>query len=308
MYRRDHSSLRRVGLGVSAAAMLMVFAGAAFAQALDPPSLKVDEAGFFRIDLDVTAGTSGAPNGFVIQWMKKADFLALGWPANEADPSAVVCDFTGTPTLNPDSRSATFQLASGGVIKVQMGDLFDETGLYSIDYLDALTPGDYAFRVWAEGNGALGSGSVPSATLFATTSKPECTQGFWKNHPEAWPPSCTPMTLGTVSYTKTDLLNIYATPANGNGLIALAHQLISAKLNICNGSDPTNIASTIASADALIGGLHIPPTGAGSLPPSQTSGLTNTLDDYNNGLIIGVVSCATRTTTSTWGRVKQMYR
>ena len=308
MHRRDPSVPRRTAIGVLASVLLLLaFAGSAFAQALDAPSLKLNRAGFFRIDLDVTAGTTGAPNGFTIQWMKKADYLAYGWPANEYDPSATVCDFTGDPTLNPDPRSASFALGSGGAIQVQVGDLFDETGLYG-DYLDQLPPGEYAFRVWAEGNGTAGSGSVPSGTFFASTAIPECTQGFWKTHPEAWPVGCTPMLLGTVAYTQTQLLSIYNTPASGNGLISLAHQLITAKLNICNGSDGTNINATIAAADALIGGLVVPPVGGGFLAPSSTSSLTNTLDDWNNGIVPGVVACATRTTQSTWGRVKSMYR
>jgi hypothetical protein len=290
-----------------AAAMLFVTAGSAFAQALDTPSLTLNRAGFFRIDLDVHAGASGTPNGFVIQWMTKAEFDEYGWPSSEYD--AATCDFTGTPTLNTDSRSSSFLLGSNGAIQVQMGDLFDETGLYGY-YLDALPPGDYAFRVWAEGNGTAGSGSVASATIFAsTTVAPECTQGFWKTHPEAWPAGCLPMTLGTVGgYTQAQLLSIFNTPANGNGLISLAHQLITAKLNICNGSNPANIAATITAADALIGGLVVPPVGAGFLAPGTTSALTQTLDDWNNGLIPGVVSCATKSTQTTWGKVKSLYR
>ena len=308
MLRRDTFVPRRHLLGALAAAMLFVTAGSAFAQALDTPSLTLNRAGFFRIDLDVHAGVSGAPNGFTIQWMKKADFDEYGWPSNEYDPSAATCDFTGTPTLNTDPRSGSFALGSNGAIQVQMGDLFDETGLYGY-YLDALPPGEYAFRVWAEGTGAPGSGSVPSLTMFAsTTIAPECTQGFWKTHPEAWPPGCTPMLLGTVVYTQAQLLSIYNQPAVGNGLISLAHQLITAKLNICNGSNPANIAATIAAADALIGGLVVPPVGGGFLAPASTSALTQTLDDWNNGLIPGVVSCATKTSQSTWGKVKSLYR
>jgi len=104
------------------------------------------------------------------------------------------------------------------------------------------------------------------------------------------------------------MLSIYNTPAGGNGLISLAHQLITVKLNLCNGSSPTNIAATVAAADALIGGLVIPPVGGGFLAPGSTSGLTNTMDDWNNGIIPGVVGCVTRTSQSTWGKVKSMYR
>ena len=309
MLRRDTFVPRRHLLGVLAAAMLFVTAGSAFAQALNTPSLTLNRAGFFRIDLDVHAGATGAPNGFSIQWMTKAEYDEYGWPSDIYDPSAATCDFTGTPTLNPDLRSSSFALGSNGVIQVQMGDLADESGLYG-DYLDQLPPGYYAFRVWANGNGAPGSGSVPSATFFASTSVPECTQGFWKNHPEVWPIGCTPMLLGTVAYTQAQLLSIFNQPTGGNGLISLAHQLIATKLNICNGSNPTNIAATVAAADALIGGLVVPPVGGGFLAPGTTSGLTNTLDDYNNGIIPGVAACpgTTRTTQSTWGKVKSLYR
>jgi hypothetical protein len=289
--------------------LLIVFAGSAFAQALDAPTLTLDRAGFFRIDFDVQAGPSGAPNGFAIQWMAKGTYLSIGgFPNSLQDPAASSCDFTGTPTLNVDPRSGTFLLGSDGVIKVQMGDLFDQTGISSPDYLSQLPAGDYVFRAWALGNGTPGSGSDLSNPVFASTTNPECTQGFWKNHPDNWPAGCLPMLLGTVSYTKQNLLDIYNQPANGNGLISLAHQLITAKLNICNGSSPTNIAATIAAADAIIGGLVVPPVGSGSLLPGSTDALTNTLDDWNNGIIPGVINCATKTTTSTWGKVKSMYK
>src|SRR5688572_26907655 len=59
------------------------------------------------------------------------------------------------------------------------------------------------------------------------------TQGYWKNHAEAWPVST--LVLGTVSYSQAQLLEILRTPVRGNGLISLAHQLIAAKLNVANG-------------------------------------------------------------------------
>ena len=163
--------------------LTLALAGSAFAQALDTPSLTQEGGGFFRIDVDVQAGASGAPNGFVIQWMKKSDFLAFGWPADEYDTRAAYCDFIGVPTLNTDSRSGSYQLGSSGVIRIQMGDLFDETGVNG-SYLDQVIPGDYAFRVWAEGDGVdPASGSVPSSAIFfSTVGNPECTQGFWKTH------------------------------------------------------------------------------------------------------------------------------
>lgn len=289
-------------------ALLMLAPLAAQAQSLDSPTLRVQRTGFFRVDLEVRAGTSGAPNGFTLQWMPRGQFDAFGWPADEGDIRASRSVFTGEPTLNLDARSTTFRLNADDAIGVQVGDLFDETGL-TTTYADHLQPGDYVFRTWANGNGdGTVAPSAPSTLAFAATANPECTQGFWKTHPEVWPIGCTPMTLGTVSYTKTQLLAIFNQPADGNGLISMAHQLIAVKLNQCNGSNVASIAGAIASANSLIGALVIPPIGAGFLAPSQTSSLTNTLDNYNNGIIPGVVACATPARGSTWGQVKAMYR
>jgi len=110
------------------------------------------------------------------------------------------------------------------------------------------------------------------------------TQGYWKNHPNAWP--VTTLTLGSQTYSQTELLAILNTPVHGDASIILAHQLIAAKLNIAAGSDPTPISSTIAHADSLLSGF------SGKLPynvaPSSNIGQmmvsdASTLDNYNNG-------------------------
>lgn len=112
------------------------------------------------------------------------------------------------------------------------------------------------------------------------------TQGFWKTHPEAWPVA--ELKLGSVDYSKEELLSILRRPVRGNGLVALAHQLIAAKLNVALNegagySTPLEVADAITAADALIGTLVIPPKGQGWLPPSATSDLVMRLDEYNEG-------------------------
>jgi len=107
------------------------------------------------------------------------------------------------------------------------------------------------------------------------------TQGFWKNH-EPWPVGT--LALGSVTYSELELVTILSEPVRGNGLVSLAKQLIAAKLNQANGACvPTGVAAAITQADALIGGLKVPPVGTGSLSPSTTSALTTILDNYNNG-------------------------
>ena len=135
--------------------------------------------------------------------------------------------------------------------------------------------------------------STPTATATATatptaTQSGVCplTQGYWKNHPNAWPVNS--LMLGSQIYTKMELLNILNTPSGGDASIILAKQLIAAKLNIANGSDPTPISSTITHADSLLSMF------SGKLPynvkPSSIIGQmmvndANTLDNYNNGLL-----------------------
>src|SRR5437016_831768 len=61
-------------------------------------------------------------------------------------------------------------------------------------------------------------------------------QGFWKNHPGAWPVSS--LTLGSQTYVQAQLLTILTTPVRGDASLVLADQLIAAKLNIAHGSNP----------------------------------------------------------------------
>ena len=106
------------------------------------------------------------------------------------------------------------------------------------------------------------------------------TQGYWKNHEEAWPVSS--LLLGNRTYAKAELLVILRTPVKGNGLISLAHQLIAAKLNIAAGASDASIAQVILDADALIGNLVV---GEAEVKTNVTSGLVGQLDAFNNGNI-----------------------
>ncbi|HUS27159.1 MAG TPA: DUF4215 domain-containing protein [Kofleriaceae bacterium] len=115
----------------------------------------------------------------------------------------------------------------------------------------------------------------------ATDDDCTLTQGYWKNHADAWPVSS--LKLGSVTYTKAELIAILKTPVKGNGLIALAHQLIAVKLNIAAGASDVEIKASVTAADALIGSLVCPPKGNGELATNKTSSLVGKLDDYNNG-------------------------
>jgi hypothetical protein len=89
--------------------------------------------------------------------------------------------------------------------------------------------------------------------------------------------------LGNVTYNQQQLLSILNQPTRGNGLVSLAGQEILAKLNLANGAARSCIQQTLATADAMIGNLVVPPVGTGSLAPSAVSALVGTLGDYNVG-------------------------
>jgi hypothetical protein len=109
------------------------------------------------------------------------------------------------------------------------------------------------------------------------------TQGYWKNHASAWPVQS--VTLGGVSFTKTQAIALLNTPVQGNATLILDYQLIAATLNVAAGTNASCISSTIAAANAWLashGGA------AGFVSASSAAGQTAvtlgaTLDSYNNG-------------------------
>jgi hypothetical protein len=300
-------------IAVMGVLMLAALPSAALAQyPNDPPALSVGATARAGIELNITAGPSGAPDGFTVWWMKQSDFIANGsqWSPGGSTNQLESC-FMTAPTLHTmNGTLASFHLSPGQTIQTEIGDLFDETGIET-NSPDELEPGvAYVFCVFAcTGTGLPATPTSEYSTTIAASTNPHgvCvfTIGYWKNHAGLWPVMS--LTLGTVSYTQAQLLAILGTPAQGNGLLILAHQLIATKLNILNGGDPGVVSATVTAADALIGGLMVPPVGSGYLAPASVSALTQILDDYNNGLL-ATEHCVTAAQTPTWGRIKGLYR
>jgi len=286
----------------------LVAASFAFA-ALDAPSLVTGTGGHAKQHLTVTVGPTGAPNGFTIRWMDQSTYFANGgqFPV-EPTLGEGKASFTGEPTLNTfGGQYTSFQLGPNESIEIEIGDLFDETGVTGTrgELEDGVR---YYYAAFANDESGSAASGLSVTVNGSTTESTNCTYtiGYWKTHPNAWPVDS--LFLGSVSYTKAELLSILGTSVGGNGLISLAHQLIAAKLNIAQGADPSAATAAINAADALIGTLVVPPIGAGYLDPSDTSALTQILDDYNNG-ITGPGHCGTvATEPATWGQVKALYR
>jgi len=66
------------------------------------------------------------------------------------------------------------------------------------------------------------------------------------------------LTLGTNTYSKTQLLSILNNPTMADASVILASQLIATLLDLANGSNPCPISSTVADANRLLGGARIP--------------------------------------------------
>jgi hypothetical protein len=266
--------------------------------ALDAPILSCGISTQTTINVNVQAGASGAPAGFSLQWMTNADLIANGGFFLSDDGRLCKASFSGVPQSNINR----FSLGPNVSTNVEVGNLFDEELGVSFSCNDDLPCGTtYVFRAFAHNDPASGKGksafsNILSCSTLSCEAELACTytQGYWRTHGPiptgnnsyVWPASVQEngLSLGGVVYTADQLLSILNTPAQGNGLLALAHQLIAAKLNILNGTDDSAIALNIISADKLIGSLVIPPVGSGSLETSKTSSLTTALANYNEGL------------------------
>ena len=263
------------------------------APAVSPIAISYETSAASNIAISVTAGNTGAPAGFSIQWMTLADYAALGnqWPGtsevpNAAAPSFCKANFSG---IVPTSGCIPYNLHPAQNATVVIGDdsLYDNCAASSpCSGAPLLCNTPYVFRASAlDATGHLRISDTITCATLPCVGPGSCTysQGYWRNHPDAWP--VTSLTLGTVTYQAAELMAILDDPARGNGLVILVHQLIAAKLNVANGADPSAIQQTMTDADNMIGALVVPPIGNGYLAPGQTGDLVETLTQYNEGTI-----------------------
>lgn len=310
---------------VLAMAATLAFAGGAPTPALaqgdyDTPTLTLGVTGLARQTITVTAGTTGTPSGFTLWWMKKSDFLA-----NNSEwwiygyPTQGEASFAGAPSLNVfPGEASSFALGPNESITVEIGDLLGESGVATTDWRSEwggeLEYGtQYVFCAFANASPTVYQSAFTDNFEDVTLQTQDCTftQGYWKTHPSAWPAACLPMQLGNNFYTQAELLQIFNQPVAGNGAISMAHQLIAAKLNTCQGANPAAVSACITAADALLagcGGNLIPPLGGCNIAPATTSANTQCMDNYNQG-ITGPGHCLeTAAKRATWGELKLLHR
>lgn len=109
------------------------------------------------------------------------------------------------------------------------------------------------------------------------------TQGYWKNHPNDWPMET--ITIGDVTYSRADAIDILKTPVKKDMTIAMFYQLVAAKLNVASGADSSCIMDTIDDADDWM--IEYGPVGsevpANSYAWDIGEPIKDELEDYNQG-------------------------
>lgn len=113
-------------------------------------------------------------------------------------------------------------------------------------------------------------------------------QAFWQTSSAAWPVKS--LSLGGQTYSNTELLQLLSAPiesgSSADASLILVAELITAKLNVAQGSERSPIADIIADADTLLSGFnsrlpyHIGPS---TLIGQRMAEQANLLDRYNIG-------------------------
>lgn len=188
--------------------------------------------------------------------------------AGGADACAVV--FTRTQTsgiTDPPAVITVTQAAAAGSI------------LSAITAVSSVIPPvtDVAARTAKVGVNAFHSASV----IFTSVAQPVVrgctyTQGWYKNHTEQWPAGFSP---SAIFYSSgKSWIDLYNTPPKGSKYIILAHQYMTAKMNIASGASvPAAVQSAYDAATA-----YFAAGGVGDI-----DGLSTVLDAYNNGVAAG---------------------
>lgn len=266
---------------------------------------QIGSSGFSGAQVDLTLGSHNVqgplPFGAFIYGFD--DFDSYGYPGGQSfSPIATVTSVELAPKTA--ARNVGQQHCVVATVKDQFGDPvvgvrvdFEVTGANSTaGFANTLADGTAEFCYTGTSAGtdnivaSVGTLSDDASVEWIQVVVEACpfSQGYWKNHPEEWPESALPMTLGTVnSYNKTELLKLFNTSVSRDASLILGYQLIAAKLNVANGSPlPSEVQDAIEDADDAIGTYSLP----AGIRPNTALGQTMTtiakiLDMYNNKLL-----------------------
>src|ERR1041384_5132250 len=149
---------------------------------LSTPTITCNGSTQTSINILVTAGATGAPAGFSLQWMTADDYAANGNQWYDSDDARLCkASFSGNANLS------RYNLGASESVSVNVGEFLIDNGA-STNCPDLLTCGtDYVFRAFAH---ATNSQNRSNFTDNLTCATLECdirggctfTQGYWKTH------------------------------------------------------------------------------------------------------------------------------
>jgi hypothetical protein len=261
--------------------------------------------------LDYTCTYASAPsplagtNTATVTW----DGVAASTPNSSATGTALFDFATATPSLTDECIDVTDTIA-GALGTVCVGDAnpteFHYQNVVPNPGLGHCVTVDNTASFTSNDTGATGS---DDQSVEVCTFNAPATIGYWKTHMHVCAPrekqataGCSsngpftgtylPQSLGNYSVnTEAKALAVFNgnncsnLTVGSNALACLAAQLLGAKLNIANGSNPSCISATITAADAFLISVSYNGPGTYTLTAAQRAtaiSLKTTLDNYNN--------------------------
>ena len=259
---------------------------------LDTPAISCAAGGSgVSVNIVVTAGASGAPSGFAVQWLLRSEYELHGWSGNGSS----FCE----ASFSSGVKRSPYGLAPGESATIAIGEPFTTAGASSRCDGSALQCGQtYAFRVVATGSKTETASAWSEATFCSTMScatalsaaRPGvsgCTHPatYWavsgpSSEERRWPVQGGLM-LGNRFYTESEIESLMESASTGRGVVELSHQLIAAKLNVANGATDPFIDEKIRDADAAIGNVDVTRS---KLAPGQAAPHIEALLAFNQGV------------------------
>lgn len=211
------------------------------------PLIAVTDVTKTSIQITFTAGDKGAASGFSLQWMTKADFDQYGWPVG--DPSDLLTSAATSfckAGFSGNAFASNYNLTTlGQTVSVLIGAPLTDNGASTSCPGELAECTEYVFRAFSHGDNVYNR-SIWSETLL--NGKTECDvvctkhgHGWWKNNCSA---ITNDVTVDGHTYSPSDICTILNTNpsvvCNGtgknkvcsaNGVIILAHQVLTAALN-----------------------------------------------------------------------------
>jgi len=180
--------------------------------------------------------------------------------------------------------AADASFGSGGKVTTDFGTTDFAEGIVIQPDCQIVVAG-YAWPI-SDGNSDFALARYKSSGCIVEPPAAACplSHGHWKSSPSLWPVDS--LVLGNKTYSKPELLAIMGSPSQTDASLTLARQLIAAKLNVIAGSDPTPVAGTIWSADAVLStysGKLAYKVKSSSANGQLMTAYTVLLTTYNNG-------------------------